>query len=366
MSENLHIKSYRLDELEGLDFSSFDYLPVSELRIKSYLKNPRATPSDKVLFIAFDGEKAIGFRTILPDTIFTKKGEFRVAILSGSHTRPDYRRKGISSNILDQVFNEWNGQIIYSNYAPNSQQLYSKSNRFQILKELSGAKFFIKSPLENIIGKRFPELAFSTPILRVLDLSANAFFNKKASKSTGLIFEKIDEISKKNTAFLSVFLKNKKGVLRGTEELNWIIENPWISDNSIFAEAQKKYPFTLFTKKTKRLNFSIKKENQVIGFLMIFQKNSQLTIPYLYLSASASRLLNEIANFIHQQVLELNASTLLIADPKLAESYKKTGGFIFSKKRNQTFFISKKLAEQIGDTFDFLVFDGDGDHVFSN
>lgn len=364
--KNLQIESYRLDELKNLDFSDSDILPISSLRIKSYLNNPRAEASDKVLFLAKKEEKIIGFRTAFPDSIFTGKEVVRFVTLSGSWTHPEHRRKGISSILLKKVMEEWNGLIFYSNYAPGAHKLLSGFGEFEVWKSLVGAKFFIKAPLENIIGKRFPELAFSTPILRIFDLSANAFVNKKQSATSKLSFQKIEKIEGEDSKFITSFLQKKSGLLRGSDELNWIIENPWISDDSLFAKAQTKYPFTLFTKVTKRLCFSIKEKNQTIGFLMIFQKNEQITVPYLYVSDDSLEKMHEIAQFIKKHVLELKASTLLIAEPTLADFYKKTGGYIFSKKRNQNYFATKKLINRLGSRDDYSIFDGDGDHVFSN
>lgn len=364
--KNLQIESYRVDELKKLDFSGADILPISSLRIKSYINNPRAEASDKILFLAKQEQKIVGFRTVFPDSIFTKKEVVRFATVSGSWTHPDHRRKGISSILLKKVMQEWNGLILYSNYAPGAQKLFDSFGEFKIWKSLTGTKFFIKNPLENIIGKRFPELGFSTPILRIIDLSANVVVNKKQSATSKLSFQKIEKIEGEDSKFIASFLQKKSGLLRGPDELNWIIENPWISDDSLFAKAQKKYPFTLFTKETKRLSFSIRKKNQIIGFLMIFQKNAQITIPYLYILDNSAENMHETAHFIKKIVLKLKASTLLIAAPALADFYKKTGGYIFSKKRNQNYFVTKKLLDLLDSDEEYSIFDGDGDHVFSN
>jgi hypothetical protein len=67
------IKKIRLRELsafkESLLYKGLEVIPISSNRIESYVNNPRADEEDVVLYLAFEGEKLVGFRTIFADTI---------------------------------------------------------------------------------------------------------------------------------------------------------------------------------------------------------------------------------------------------------------------------------------------------------
>lgn len=302
----------------------------------------------------------VGFRTVLPDALFVDGVEIRFAWNSGSWTHPDFRRMGISSKILEVVREHWGDRLAFSNYAPASEELYTQGDLFVPFRKLEGFKFFIESDLEGVISKRFSNLLgnLTRPIDRVLNLKKPIV---KAPKN--LQFEKIDSLDRD---FFDSFLNGKNGFLRGVDELDWIVKNQWISSKGSFEETQKRYPFTLKVEAAQSGLFWIRKEGGVIGFLMIFRKENQVTVPYCYLLKRTEETLTDICYFVHNQAVRWKCSTLLLAKPRLAKAYQKSNLYKYKVARNQVYFFTKTLLEVVGEGANFHIFDGDGDHVFSN
>jgi len=369
MINQIHIASYRLDELPGLlnelPSKNWEYLPTNELRIASYLNNPRAQPSDEILFIAESEGQLIAFRIVLPEILFYENKEIRFAWNSGSWTHPNWRRKGVSSKLLKSVYAAWEGRLAFSNVSPESKKLLTQNDTYLFLKSLNGAKFHLRSDLAGKFETRFPKGKFLWNLWRPIDLLHN-LFTTKSKKIEGLEFEPINQLTDDSIPFFEALFKEKNGFFRATEELNWIVKYPWITENIKFENTQKKYPFTLLVQQTCLKMFWIRKEEKTIGFVMLFLKNKQVTIPYLYLLESDSNILSVISNFIFNRSVELGGEVLLIANQDLAIAYKKTGLFKYQWSRKQEYYISKDLAKNLDLSVAFEIFDGDGDNVFSN
>lgn len=369
MIDQIQITSYRVEQLSDLLHESsskdWDYLPINELRIASYLNNPRAKSTDEVVFIAELEGQLVSFRIVLPDLLFYKSEAIRFAWNSGSWTHPNWRRKGVSSKILKKVYAAWDGRLAFTNVSPESKMLYIRKDAFLFLKRLNGRKFFLKSDLVNLFKKRYPTGNFLWALWKPVDVILN-FFNTKTKKIEGLKFEPINSLTDDSIAFFDSYLKDKNGFLRGAQELNWIMKYPWISEDSKYEKTQKKYLFTLQVEQTDRKIFSIKNAEKTIGYLMLFLKNKQVTVPYLHLNEMDSNTMKIISNFIFNQSLEWGGEVLMIADPNLSEAYKNTGLYKFSWERIQEYFVSKELEKCIDRNASFEVSDGDGDHVFSN
>ena len=364
MKDDLNISIYQVQQLpellHQLPKKPWSFLPTNNLRVQSYFNNPRGKITDPVLFIAESEGEMVGFRTVLPDVIFVDDKAIRFAWNSGSWTHPDFRRMGISSKILEVVREEWEDRLAFSNYAPASEELYTRGNLFMPFQKLEGFKFFIESDLEGVVSKRFSNWLGS--LARPIDGLIN--LKKPVSKPVfNLQFEPLESLDRD---FFSSFLNGKNGFLRGVDELNWIVKNQWISDKTSFEETQKKYPFSLKVEATESGWFWIRKGGEVIGFMMIFRKEDQVTVPYCYLLEESGEVLADVCYFAHNQAVSWGCSMLILAKPHLAKAYQESNLYKYKVARNQVYYFTKTLLEAVGEQHDFQIFDGDGDHVFSN
>lgn len=369
MNNEIQVTAYQLNQLEELfdaeSAKNWNPLPINELRLASYLNNPRAEPTDEVFFTATVGGQMVSFRIVIPDLLFFENKVIRFAWNSGSWTHPDWRRKGISSKILKVVFEAWENRLAVTNTAQVSKKLFARMGTYLVFRELEGYKFFLHSDLVTLFKKRYPKGKWLWNLWKPIDLVLN-IFNKKPKKINTLDFRKTDQLDEESTKFFDTIFNNKNGFLRDRASLNWIINYPWISEHSEFEEIQKKYQFTLHVKKTELKTFWIFKNDEKVGLIMLFLKNTQVTVPYLFLKTKSPNELKAISKFIYNQSTAWGGETVLIAEPTLANAYKKTQLFKYTWKRNQEYFISKGLSESLNLSTPFQIFDGDGDHVFSN
>ena len=155
----MDLKSYTLEELEPYLYTLYSksesLVPVSPLRLRSYLENPRAKLSDPVLYEMRQKGEVVGYRTLLPDCFYDREGHpQRFAWLSGNWVRPDMRRRGISTQMLEMAEKQWEGRLMYTNYAPESKALYDSTGHFKIIANREGKRFYLRSDSEGLLGNR--------------------------------------------------------------------------------------------------------------------------------------------------------------------------------------------------------------------
>ncbi len=120
----MEIKKIRLSELEefanSTQFQSFENKPITTFRVASQIKNPRAQPNDYVLYMGFVDDKLVAYRTLFGDHI-TKQGKtIRFGWCSGAWVHPGFRKEGFSTLLLNEAFDDWEGKLMFTNYAPEA------------------------------------------------------------------------------------------------------------------------------------------------------------------------------------------------------------------------------------------------------
>ena len=69
MNNEIQVTAYQLNQLEELfdaeSAKNWNPLPINELRLASYLNNPRAEPTDEVFFTATVGGQMVSFLSLI-------------------------------------------------------------------------------------------------------------------------------------------------------------------------------------------------------------------------------------------------------------------------------------------------------------
>ena len=130
----LEIKKIRLKELNDFVksemFNQFEILPISPERVKSYINNPKAKPEDVVLYLGSINNALVAFRSLFAGELISDDLKTRFAWCSGNWVAPEFRRKGFSEQLLKEAYSDWSGKLMFTNYAPNSENLYLKTGWF--------------------------------------------------------------------------------------------------------------------------------------------------------------------------------------------------------------------------------------------
>ena len=361
----MDLKSYTLEELKPYLYTLYSkpesLLPVSPLRLQSYLKNPRAKLSDPVLFEMRQKGEVIAYRTLLPDCFYDREGHpQRFAWLSGNWVRPDMRRQGISTRLLELAEKLWEGRLMYTNYAPESKALYDHTGRFKIIANREGLRFYLRSATEDLLGKRLGSrqlFGFSDRLinqLRERNLEKFKFPLKiqcNVKPIDGFVAQLSELVSK---------LQQDALFRRDREIFEWALEYPWVTE---FECDPLNYHFSYTGNRFENIIYqTVHPDKDSQGILWLLLHNNVLSVPYLF--AGDEDLHTCMAETIVRTMIDFGCTHTTIRNPELLEkvmAYKKI--FLSVRKMPQLIFAHENLADLIPENP--LIHDGDGDVMFT-
>lgn len=364
------IKKIRLRELSTFKESSLykglDVIPISTNRIESYVNNPRANEEDVVLYLAFEDEKLVAFRTIFADSINILQNQYKFGWFSGNWVHNNYRRKGISTLLLNEVMSDWDSKLLYTNYAPNSKQLYDKSNKFDLFLEKQGMRLYFTMQLEALLTPRHPFFQNIKILLRITDWGINILLYP-FRKMNALRFKKWlkpaiieDKLTDKQKEYL--FQNNNSIFKRSEPEYNWIFNYPWITekirDNAF-------YPFSSHANRFYYKFLSVDNgAGEICGLAIIKYRDGKITTPYFN---ADKRFEHNLSMALIAFCYKEKAKLLTSYSPEFLASLKNRNGIAFLRKdMSQKYFITKsfKNALPLNEVI-ISAFDGDGDYIFT-
>jgi len=334
-------------------FQDFRQKPLSRERIASYQNNPNAKPDDVVLYMLTDEKKLVAYRSVLPDYYYGKETE-HFAWLSGNWVHPDYRRKGLSRQLLDAVMKDWNGRLMYSNYAPESHALYQKSGKFHLISHREGYGFYLYAKPSRLYRQRVKK-----PWWFFLHFGDMAFALVAAAKrlvySAPSLRLQVDIKSKPDEEFYRLFAdRHMLGFERGKNELEWIINHPWISHS----KQNQAYYFSHRAKQFFYRFLVLKDKGEACGLAMLQYRDGRLQVPYFQVSKGGHE---ELAAWLIRYCRKKHVQYMIIYDPVLSEALAMHGKqFVYHKSKAQNIYASWQPSG-----YSPLAYDGDGDYVFS-
>ena len=330
-------------------FQSFSVKPISPLRVKSYLGNPRANPNDTVLYMYVENGELIAFRTILSDSI----DNINFGWCSGNWVNPAFRGKKISVKLFNEVAKDWENRLMFTNYAPASEHNYINTKQFKILKYRTGRRFYLYPNFSEILKGRKTILSPILPLLSALTGSIS--FLKSLFTSNKL--PKFKELETLDDDCREILRNSAKTFFNRKEtELDWIINFPWITPEK---HSDFVYPFSY-----SEINYSLKivkiyDADIFAGFFVYTILNAKMKIIYHFVEDEImDLLLNVVATLARRNKI----SYLTILEPALAMRFQKIKhGFAFSKQANSHIYSSLNIENNQHLT----IFDGDGDNAFT-
>jgi GNAT superfamily N-acetyltransferase len=360
----LEIKKIRLNELEEFvnseEFQQLEVVPVTPARVKSYIENPRANPNDVVLYLGFIEKKLIAFRSLFADEIISGTEIIRFGWCSGNWVHPDFRRKGFSEKLLQEAFNDWDGKLMFTNYAGESEKLYLKTGWFFPIHQFEGVRAYLFPKTRKLIPTSnkngffrlfFSQIDFFIAVISSVRLLFYSPKDKHEIRLETLEFpdEQCFRFIEENT---SDFLFS-----RNESELKWIFNFPWISitDRSFIV----KYPFSSFSENFYYRTVKIFENNTFAGFFIFSVREGHLKTLYFFIEGSYE---NEIATFLKTYCKTYKIERVTVYNTQVANQI---------IKRKFPFLQAKKFGQKIYSTFEIENIqtkkfqDGDGDLFFT-
>lgn len=336
-------------------------VPINRLRAISFMANPRADSSDVVLYLAYRFDELVGYRTVLPDIAYVEGVPVKVAWLSGSWVHPEYRRKGISSELLDAIDSDWGQRVLTSNFAPYAKKVYDKTHNFQTISKLQGARFYLKSTFL----KSYNCCNYSNPFKYLLEkfiniLNPTALFRMFLSVPYGV---ELEYFTRPDDELSSMFEESTRKTLTGRSriEWSWILRFPWMQPAPLGDRVSPNYFFASAPPSFNQYVIKVYKNKEAVGMLHIQHSHTRLTVPYAYFDQENASVMARIV-LLHAK--KLNATFIALYNKQLIDELKKYRLFFLAiTKRKREYLATNYLAEQLkGSPLRFN--DGDGDCAF--
>jgi hypothetical protein len=350
------------DFINSTEFKNLPSIPISRHRALSQIKNPRADSKDVLLIVAYCGTEIVGYLGTIPDAIFISEKEYKCAVLSCIWVKPELRKGDVSMNLLKKSHDlyKW---IFGSDYVPATIKMYNRSGFFSHEMKVGGVRVYMRMDLHSILPPKKKFFKRIKPILLIGDKIANSLLDIRFKLFTNRLktecFEYVKEVDDETSEFIGK-LQEKQLFRRNREELNWIINNPWILTDP--ADNDPRYYFTSVENSFDYFCIKVRgHQNELIAFLILSKRNLVMKVPYCYLKADA---LETVVRILVHHIYKWKINTFVSHHPQLSQYFlKRNIGELFKKKGFRIYFFSKELHRIINNA-EFQMQDGDADSAF--
>lgn len=351
----------RLREFIGsADFGSMPVIPVTRHRAESWLNNPRMDPADILMYTVSEGSGLIAYRCILPD----KTGDTRFGWLSGNWVVPARRREGIATRLFEEAFGDWEGRLMYTNYAPESKAVYDDTGRFGLYASTTGMRYYLRSAAARLLPGRAGIPVAMKPILSLGDGIVNFWQDVRIRAAMGknkadlLGAEPLEGMDRESHEFLAANHALGFGK-RGMEEFGWIEAHPWIIEA---AEKDKRYFFSSDAPVFRNHYIKIiDGAGEMTAFFMVARIDRRMTIPYASIckEKTASRILDHY-------LAKNGISVFTTYNPQVINEMKHSSLPLLGKRKmHRNYYATRELLEFLPDAGGIVFQDGEGDCVFT-
>lgn len=339
------------------EFETFDFLPITRHRAWSQIRNQKASDEDVLLTLVFFDGKLAGYLGSLPDELQVGEQRIKFAWLSTLFVHENFRGKRIAQQLLDLVFEKYAGKIAMTEFTPEAENLYNKTQKFDYITPMIGKRFYFKSQMAEIIPRKKPGMSFLKPFLMMGDFLLNFFISFKSGlrNSKNVDFQLLDFADDEIKIFLEDFAKN-----RSVEELDCILKNPWILEGN---QPDQRYVFSSYAKEFQYFWLKVFGENKKLETCALLQlRDGHLKIPYLFSKDHIELFVHSLQRFIDEK----NVKALTSYQTSLnAELIQKSFGKLYQKDLERRYLFHKDLLKALPADFEPHFQDGDGDPVFT-
>lgn len=347
-------------QLEGFTtseaFKTFDFAPISELREKSHIRNPRAQDNDTLLFLAYEDGQLAGYLGMLPDDITNKAGDLlHFGWLTTLFVSEKHRGKQIAQKLLYAAEEAYKGNLMITEFTESAGRLYYKIGLFQDFGAKKAVRYYFKSNLAELLPGKKKIFNDNKDLLKIIDKSLNIFI-PYFSKGKNHMYK----ISQEWTQELENFITNqeKNSISRSAQDFKWIINYPWLSTE----KEQANYLFSSFSQDYKMFWVNIYRNEKIVAAILCSTRNAHLKVLYYFGEQS-----DISASLLPTIIREYKSKMLTIYDDQLNYVIKKHNYLkpLYSKSLLRKYLIHKSFKEKLGQDFVFDFKDGDGDFCFT-
>ncbi len=344
------------DFIDSGKYAGYDFLPITKHRAVSQLKNPKADPEDVLLTLAFEEDRLAGYLGTFPDYFLTDGKKQKFAWLSTLYVSEKFRGKRIAQKLLDKVFQSYNGNIAITEFTKEAEGLYNKMGVFRYIAPKNGKRYYFHSDLKEIWKRKKINFVFVPALLDLADLAINTGFSLfRNTRKKNFKTEINAIIDEESIRFIAEFPSSRNG-----EDINWIIQNPWVIQSNL---TEEKYLFSSYSKEFRYDCVKIFDENEkLISVCVLLLRDGNLKIPYLFSKEKPVLFAHFLNNYIQKNKVKFLTSYHPELNSLLDKrNFKK----IFGKDFERRYLLHENLIDKLPENFSQLLQDGDGDPAFT-
>ena len=353
--------------IDSKEYFSLKTLPITKHRAFSHIKNPRADKDDVLLILAYSKNDIVGYLGVLPDRLFfSTEQSSKCGWLSCFWVDPSIRGKGIGEQLIRKSLELWDDKILSTEFVPVTKKIYNKTGAFGNPLIKSGIKLYIRMDLHTILPPKRRVFQEVKTFLKVSDAVINSFLDLRflfyKNELPSVKFEYINQIDDEVGKFISRF-QDGQLFKRSIDELNWIINYPWILSAPTRDFDSQRYYFSSIDKSFVFCCLKVRNNlGELVAFLILSKRNHILKLPYCYMEKD---VLTDIVKIINFHILNWRINTFSLFHPELVAylSTHKTMS-IYKKKIERQYLISNVLNNSIKEN-KVNIQDGDGDCIFT-
>jgi hypothetical protein len=270
------------------------------------------------------------------------------------------RRQGISTRLLALAEDQWQGRLMYTNYAPDSKAVYDSTGRFSLISRREGLRYYLRSPAEDLLSDRVGSRNFLGFTDRLINqLREKRIQNYRFTSGPKCQVNEIDGF----LAQLSEMVKRlqQDALFRRDREIfEWALEYPWVTEQAC---DPVNYHFSYKADRFENILLQYADQDEKNhGIMWMILHNKVLSVPYFF--AGDKRLEACMAETIVRTMVERDCTHTTIRNPKLLE-HLKAHRKIFLSARNmpQLIFAHQQLMGLMPEKR--VIHDGDGDVMFT-
>lgn len=351
--------------IDSAEFERMPNIPISRHRAVSHMGNPRADDSDTLLVMLYIEGRMAAYMGILPDRIRYKGRMEKCGWISCIWLDPGRRGQGIAAKLLQASIDAWDTKLLGTEFTAPAKRLYDRSGNFRDLAELNGVRLYIRSDLRYLMPPKHRVFDKGKFLLNAADGIFNAWFDLRfrfaGKPPEGMSLEYIDHIDGEAAEFIEA-RQDRQLFRRSADELNWILENPWILPEEQDDGFSDRYYFTAVDRSFGFIPLKVRNTDGRLLAVMVFAKrNERLKLPYCYYDGPAGR----VAEVIHHHIVKWRVSLFTVFHREIANYLYDNPTPALAKKRFKRNYIVAKAFAADGLEKDFIIQDGDADCSFT-
>ena len=347
------------------EFHSMKILPISRHRALSHIQNPRLNDDDILLLMAFKDKELVGYSGVLPDKVYLTGQPEKCGWLSCLWIDPKERGAGIARMLLEKAFEQWENRILVTEFTESAKRLYDKMNVFNDLQINKGIRLYLRSDLQTLLPPKKEFFGKIVPLLKVLDVITNLFFDIRflfwRKKITASNYEFVKYIDQEIEHFIADKQQNQL-FKRRAAELNWIIKNPWVLSAPKQDKESQKYHFSSTDKSFDFYALKVRnKDNRLVAFMLFSKRNNRLKLPYCYYEPDHFKTVVEV---IQSHLIQWSISTFTTFHRELVQHLKEHKTPALLKREIKRHYLISKFFN-VPEKVSFEIQDGDADCIFT-